>query len=112
MNITNVRITKLENSNVLALATITIDNDFVVSNLRVIDGQKGVFVAMPSLKDRKGEYHDIAYPITKQAREQLIDAVLAKYSEQNEPYVPVPDKEVRQNNGRKPIDVPEDDLPF
>ena len=94
MNITNVRLTILTASKTLALASITISNDFVVSGLAIYNGQNGMWVSMPSRKNKEGTvnqdgtpklYSDVAFPITREAREQIQSAVLDKYNELNEP---------------------------
>lgn len=66
-------------NNLLAFASVKINDSFVVEGLRVCTGSKGQFVDMPSKKDSKGEYHDVFFPVTKEARQQLIDAVLTGY---------------------------------
>lgn len=64
---------------IVAMATIVIDESFVVKGLKVMEGSKGYFVAMPNRKNAKGEYVDTAYPITKEAREQIQQSVLEEY---------------------------------
>lgn len=81
MNITNVKIITLPQSKTLALANITLDNEIVITGLKVFNGKNGLFVAMPSQKNSKGEYHDIAFPITKEARQEIQDTVINKYNE-------------------------------
>ena len=66
---------------VCAVASITIDDEFVVHDLRVVDGDKGLFVAMPSRKLPNGEYRDVAHPINTQTREMLQQAVLAEFKQ-------------------------------
>ena len=118
MNITKVHLTKLENTTTLALVSITFENTFVVTGLRIIKGSKGLFVSMPSRKNNKpnnGEqnyksYIDICYPITKEARENITDTVLSKYYETEEPHVEPPT--TTYNQERPVIEVDEDDLPF
>lgn len=121
MNITQVRLTKLENSKTLALASITLDNSFVVTGLRVLESQTGFWVAMPSKKNKEGSdkpYSDIAYPITKEAREQIQTAVLTEYQKSSYDRTPYqPSEEQKQvykelHSERPVIDVTEDDLPF
>lgn len=115
MNITSVRITKFDNSKTLALATITLDDEFVVSGLKVLDGKNGLWVAMPNRKAQDGEYHDIAFPVTKQAREDIQYAVLTKYNEVEHVQPPnIVDTLKKQGvkNKHATIDVDEDDLPF
>jgi stage V sporulation protein G len=62
-----------------AIASITIDNEFVVHDIRVIDGNNGMFVAMPSKRTPDGEFRDIAHPISSTTREKIQVAVLAEY---------------------------------
>ena len=84
MNITDVRLRTVKNENELKLkayADITLDGSFVIHGLKVIDGQKGMFVAMPSRKMPNGEFKDIAHPITPDLRRILTDIVIKKYNE-------------------------------
>lgn len=67
------------NKNLLAFASVKINDCFVVEGVKIIEGQKGLFVGMPSQPDSKGNYRDIAKPITKEFREQLNTAVLDAY---------------------------------
>jgi stage V sporulation protein G len=112
MNITEVKIYPMKDSKVLALANITLD-DFVVSGLKVLDGKNGLWVAMPNRKAQSGEYHDIAFPVTKEAREHIQTKVLKAYHDNTGTYVEV-GKQNRKNNEKdwKDIDVEESDLPF
>ena len=64
---------------VVATATIIIDECFVVKGLKIFDGANGFFVSMPNKKAQNGEYKDIAFPITKEAREQITSTVLQEY---------------------------------
>ena len=109
MNITQVKVFKMEDSKTLAFATITIDNDFVVTGLKVLDGKNGLWVAMPNRKDKDNEYHDIAFPVTREARETIQRSVLEKY----QPFINETAEQVyndiKDDGG---IDVDEDDLPF
>jgi len=80
MDITDVRLRKVSvDGKMKAIATITIDGAFVVRDIRVIEGQHGLFVAMPSRKTPEGEYRDIAHPITPEARDLIQSAVLKEY---------------------------------
>lgn len=84
MRITDVRLRTVKNENELKLkayADVTFEECFVIHGLKVIDGQKGMFVAMPSRKMPDGEYKDIAHPITPELRKAITDAVIAKYHE-------------------------------
>ena len=80
LNITNVKITKIEgNMRVKGIASITIDDSFVVHDIKIIDTQNGLFVAMPSRKTPAGEFKDIAHPINAEARELIQKAVINEY---------------------------------
>jgi stage V sporulation protein G len=80
MNITDVRLKKIVTEGKMkAIASITIDDAFVVRDIRVIEGQNGLFVAMPSRKTPEGEFRDIAHPITPEARELIQSAILKEY---------------------------------
>lgn len=82
-DITDVRLTVMEDAgNLLAMASITLGNAFVVGGLRVVNGSKGVFVSMPSRKDDDGEYHDIAFPLSKAGREVVTKAVIDAYEKE------------------------------
>lgn len=82
MNITNVNMKRIEaEGRVKALASITLDNDFVIHEIRVVEGQNKTFVAMPSKRNSNGEFKDIAHPINNQTRTQLEEAILNKYKE-------------------------------
>lgn len=79
MNITRVAIRPVDMNKVKAVASITIDDEFVVHDLRVVDGDKGLFVAMPSRKLPSGEFRDVAHPISTETREKVQEAVLVEY---------------------------------
>ncbi|MBO7335367.1 MAG: septation regulator SpoVG [Lachnospiraceae bacterium] len=80
MNITDVRIRKVEKEGKMkAVASITIDGEFVVHDIKIIDGEKGLFIAMPSRKTGEGEYRDIAHPINSETREALQTKILTAY---------------------------------
>lgn len=82
MNITdvNVRLIKKEGK-MKAVASITIDDEFVVHDIKIIDGEKGAFIAMPSRKAQDGEYRDIVHPINQETRSFLQNLILNKYEE-------------------------------
>ena len=81
MQITDIRIRKTERDGKLrAVASITIDEEFVVHDIKVIDGDKGMFIAMPSRKTTDGEYKDIAHPIKSSTREEMQRLILDKYN--------------------------------
>ena len=80
MNITDVRIRKIAKDGTMkAVASITIDNEFVIHDIKVIEGEKGLFIAMPSRKTAEGEYRDIAHPISQTARETIQTKILEAY---------------------------------
>ncbi|HZU54215.1 MAG TPA: septation regulator SpoVG [Holophagaceae bacterium] len=80
MNITDIRITPIANDDKLrAYAAIVLDACFIVGDLRVVEGEDGYFVAMPSRRKRDGSYKDIAYPLNNEARESLERRVLEAY---------------------------------
>ncbi len=82
MQITDVRIRKVEKeSKMKAVVSITIENAFVVHDIKVIEGDKGLFIAMPSRKAGDGEYRDIAHPINAETREAIQSLILEKYNE-------------------------------
>jgi stage V sporulation protein G len=81
MEITDVRLRKVNTEGRMrAIASITIDNEFVVHDIRVIDGNNGMFVAMPSKRTPDGEFRDIAHPISSSTREKIQAAVLEEYA--------------------------------
>ncbi|MCR5304032.1 MAG: septation regulator SpoVG [Lachnospiraceae bacterium] len=83
MNVTDVRLRKIIDSGKLkAVASITIDNVFVVHDIKVIEGDKGLFIAMPSKKSTDGEYRDIAHPIDSDTRASLQKLILDEYQKE------------------------------
>ena len=85
MQITDVRIRKVEKEGKMkAVVSITIENEFVVHDIKVIEGDKGLFIAMPSRKASDGEYRDIEHPINSATREQIQNMILEKYKEEFE----------------------------
>ena len=78
-----VRLVKKDDSKLKAVASITIDDCFVIHDIKVIDGTEGYFVAMPSRKTSDGEYKDIAHPINSETRQTVIDAVLEAFKLEN-----------------------------
>src|SRR4051794_828247 len=80
MEVTDVRLRRVQtDGRMKAIASITLDNEFVVHDIRVIDGNAGLFVAMPSKRTPDGEFRDIAHPINSGTRTKIQDAVLAAY---------------------------------
>lgn len=83
MQITDIRLRKIEREGKLkAVASITIDEEFVVHDIKIIEGEKGLFMAMPSRKATDGEYKDIAHPIKSETRERIQNLILEKYQAQ------------------------------
>ena len=84
MEITNVRVrvVEKENSKMRGFASVTIDNQFVVHDIRILEGDNGLFLAMPSKQTSVGEYRDIAHPINQEARQMFTDAILKEYEEE------------------------------
>jgi stage V sporulation protein G len=80
MDISDIRIKKVDSDNKLkAYVTVTFDNCFVVHNLKIIMGQFGRFVAMPSRKTRTGEFKDIAHPINSEFRKRIQEKILEEF---------------------------------
>lgn len=80
MNITDVRVRKIaKEGKMKAVVSITTDDEFVVHDIKVIEGEKGLFIAMPSRKASDGEYRDIAHPINSQTRELIQKIILDAY---------------------------------
>ena len=82
MQITDVRVRKVAKEGKLkAVVSITIDEEFVVHDIKVIEGEKGLFIAMPSKKSLDGEYRDIAHPINSGTRERIQSTILERYEQ-------------------------------
>lgn len=99
LSVTDVRIRKVEGREKLrALASITFEDCFVVNEVKVIKGKNGLFVAMPSTKDKKGLFRDIAHPIKSDLREHITDVVLKAYNaiEASEEVAETEEKEVKE----------------
>ena len=80
MQITDVRIRKVDKEGKMkAVVSITIDDEFVIHDIKVIEGEKGLFIAMPSRKANDGEYRDIAHPINSTTRDNIQTLILEKY---------------------------------
>ena len=88
MEITNVRVTKnkemLRKSSIRAFVEITLDDEFVVRNLKLIEGKKGIFLAFPSQMRKSGARNDVAFPIKKEFRQKIVDAVMDVYNSQED----------------------------
>jgi stage V sporulation protein G len=81
MEITDVRVRTIGDEGKLkAIVSVTFDDEFVVHDIKVIDGQNGLFIAMPSRKMSEGDFRDIAHPLTSETRNRLKDAIFEKYN--------------------------------
>ena len=80
MQITDVRVRRIEREGRMkAIVSITLDNEFVVHDIKVIDGEKGLFIAMPSRKVGEGDFRDVAHPLKSETRAKIKDAIFAEY---------------------------------
>ena len=88
MKITDVRVRKIAREGKMrAIVSVTFDNEFVVHDIKVIEGDKGLFMAMPSKKATDGEYRDIAHPINAGTRDRIQKIILESYEKAlDEPY--------------------------
>lgn len=85
MNITDVRVRKISKEGKMkAVVSVTIDDEFVVHDIKVIEGDKGLFIAMPSRRSSDGEYRDVAHPINTSTRERLQAVILEAYQKAEE----------------------------
>ena len=83
MNITDVRVRKVaKQGKMRAVVSVTFDNEFVVHDIKVIEGERGLFIAMPSKKSADGEYRDIAHPINSDMRKVLQDTILEAFDKE------------------------------
>ena len=81
MNITDVRIRKVNDEGKMkAVVSITFDDEFVVHDIKIIEGQNGLFIAMPSRKMGDGDYRDIAHPLVSETRNKIRDAIFDEYN--------------------------------
>lgn len=81
MEVTQVRVFPVEEERLKAYATIVLDDCFLVRNLRLIQGKRGLFVAMPNRRTKEGSYRDVAHPITRDLRERIERAVIEAYEQ-------------------------------
>ncbi len=85
MNITDVRVRKISKEGKMkAVVSVTIDDEFVVHDIKVIEGDKGLFIAMPSRRSSDGEYRDVAHPINTSTRGRLQAVILEAYQKAEE----------------------------
>lgn len=96
MQITDVRIRKISEDNKMkAIVSVTFDGEFVVHDIKVIEGKNGLFIAMPSRKTPTGEFKDITHPINTDTRQKIQDAILGEY-EKVKNQISVDDEEVTE----------------
>ena len=86
MQITSVNVKKIdkEESRMKGIASVLIDDCFAVRDIRIIEGNEGLFIAMPSRKNAEGEYNDIAHPINSETRKMFEDAIFEAYNKEEE----------------------------
>ena len=82
MQITEVRVFPVEEEKLKAYVTITLDNCFIIRDLKVINGKNGMFVAMPSKKTKDGTFKDIAHPLNSETRQAMEEVILKAYEEE------------------------------
>jgi len=92
MEITEVRVIPVNEDKLRAYVTITLDDCFVIRDLKVIHGNSGLFIAMPSKKRRDGTYRDVAHPLNRETREWMEQIILAEY-----------DRELKQRGASSPL---------
>lgn len=85
MQITSVNVKKIEkeDSRMKGIASVLIDDCFAIRDIRIIEGNDGLFIAMPSRKNADGEYHDIAHPINAETRKMFEDAIFEAYAKED-----------------------------
>ncbi|MDI9232082.1 septation regulator SpoVG [Staphylococcus caprae] len=102
MKVTDVRLRKIQtDGRMKALVSITLDEAFVIHDLRVIEGNSGLFVAMPSKRTPDGEFRDIAHPINSDMRQEIQDVVMKVYDETDEV---IPDKNATSDSDNEETD--------
>lgn len=86
MQVTDVRIRKInsDEGKMKAIVSVTFDNEFVVHDIKIIEGMNGLFIAMPSRKMGEGDFRDIAHPINSETRNKLQEAIFAEYEKVKE----------------------------
>ena len=86
MKITKVKIEKVEKeiSRLKGYVSVVLDDEFVINDIRIIEGDNGLFIAMPSRKTATGEYKDVCHPINPEVRKMFEDAIFAEYNKEEE----------------------------
>lgn len=111
MNI-KAKVYKREYNNLKGTANITIDDCFVVKGILIMEGKNGLFMSMPSKRDKNGDYKDICFPITKDARQQISDEIMKQYNNiSNDIQYEKEERQSIQNEENYEISS-SDDLPF
>lgn len=82
MEITEVKIYKMNEEKLKAYVSVTLNNAFVIKDIKIVHGANGLFVAMPSRKGKDGQYRDIAHPVNKETRELFEKQILAAYEKE------------------------------
>jgi stage V sporulation protein G len=96
MNITQVRVFPVEEDKLKAFVSIILDDCFVVSDIKIIQGNNGLFISMPSKKRKNGTFRDIAHPLNNETRRKLEETIIAKYQEVLSTEGAAPDVAVRR----------------
>lgn len=86
MNITDVKVNRHKVGKTVAFAKVVIDDAICIDGIRLIDGQKGLFIGMPNRKDKNDEWRDIVFPINSQARKELTDKIIEMYNKEEDPF--------------------------
>jgi stage V sporulation protein G len=87
--VTDVRVYRVESTGSLrAYATVTLDNAYAVHGLKIMEGENGLWISMPASKNKRGEFKDIFHPVSREARQVLVDAVLGAYQSEESPSPP------------------------
>lgn len=111
MRITDVRIRKVsEDGKMKAVVSVTFDDEFVVHDIKIIEGQNGLFIAMPSRKMGEGDFRDIAHPLTSETRNRIKEAIFAEYDkllEEKPPEAPAPEEVPEPEDVPEPEEAPE-----
>ena len=112
MQVTDVRIRKVAaEGKMKAIVSVTFDDEFVVHDIKIIEGQNGLFIAMPSRKMGEGDFRDIAHPINSETRNKIQDAIFVRYeqmSEEEEAKKPI--EELESEDAEDATEAPEEEL--
>lgn len=113
MNITQVRVFPVEDEKLKAFVSVIFDDCFVVSDIKIIEGQQGLFISMPSKKRKNGTFRDIAHPLNNETRRRFEEEIIASYremvDESGDALAPIRDleeMEAREPSGPTPFAAP------